>query len=128
MILPVTYFLERPFTNWTRTSAESLTSFSLVLSLDASLPAIRQQLDKHRNTPACASCHVHIDPPGFALENFDAIGGWRDFYRATKPTKKGVVKGQRYYHGPDVEIGGVTPTRSAVRASNTVSRDTRAVI
>ncbi len=70
---------------------------------------IREQLDKHRSTPACATCHVHIDPPGFALENFDAIGGWRDFYRATKPTKKGVVKGKRYYHGPDVEIGGVTP-------------------
>jgi small-conductance mechanosensitive channel len=45
LILPVTYFLERPFTNWTRTSAESLTSFSLVLSLHASLPAIRKQLD-----------------------------------------------------------------------------------
>jgi small-conductance mechanosensitive channel len=44
LILPVTYFLERPFTNWTRTSAESLTSFSLVLSLDASLPAIRRQV------------------------------------------------------------------------------------
>jgi Protein of unknown function (DUF1592)/Protein of unknown function (DUF1588)/Protein of unknown function (DUF1585)/Protein of unknown function (DUF1587)/Protein of unknown function (DUF1595)/Planctomycete cytochrome C len=70
---------------------------------------IREQLDKHRNTPACATCHVHIDPPGFAIENFDAIGGWRDYYRATKPTKKGVVKGQRYYRGPDVEIGGVTP-------------------
>jgi len=45
LILPVTYFLERPFTNWTRTSAESLTSFSLVLSLDASLSAIRKQVD-----------------------------------------------------------------------------------
>jgi small-conductance mechanosensitive channel len=45
LILPVTYFLERPFTNWTRTSAESLTSFSLVLSLHASLPAIRKQVD-----------------------------------------------------------------------------------
>jgi small-conductance mechanosensitive channel len=45
LILPVTYFLERPFTNWTRTSAESLTSFSLVLSLDASLPSIRNQVD-----------------------------------------------------------------------------------
>jgi small-conductance mechanosensitive channel len=45
LILPVTYFLEKPFTNWTRTSAESLTSFSLVLSLTASLPAIRQQVD-----------------------------------------------------------------------------------
>src|ERR1700751_1405385 len=45
LILPVTYFLERPFTNWTRTSAESLTSFSLVLSLDASLSAIRKQVE-----------------------------------------------------------------------------------
>jgi small-conductance mechanosensitive channel len=45
LILPVTYFLEKPFTNWTRTSAESLTSFSLVLSLDASLAAIRKQVE-----------------------------------------------------------------------------------
>jgi small-conductance mechanosensitive channel len=45
LILPVTYFLERPFTNWTRTSAESLTSFSLVLSFDASLPSIRKQVE-----------------------------------------------------------------------------------
>ena len=45
LILPVTYFLERPFTNWTRTSAESLTSFTLVLALDASLPAIRKQVE-----------------------------------------------------------------------------------
>jgi Protein of unknown function (DUF1592)/Protein of unknown function (DUF1588)/Protein of unknown function (DUF1587)/Protein of unknown function (DUF1585)/Protein of unknown function (DUF1595)/Planctomycete cytochrome C len=70
---------------------------------------IREQLDKHRNTPACATCHNHIDPPGFALENFDAIGGWRDFYRAPKQTKKGLVKGKRYYQGPNVEVGGVTP-------------------
>jgi small-conductance mechanosensitive channel len=46
LILPVTYFLEKPFTNWTRTSAESLTSFSLVLSLDASLAAIRKQVER----------------------------------------------------------------------------------
>jgi len=76
---------------------------------------IREQLDKHRNTPACAVCHNHIDPPGFALENFDPIGGWRDFYRAPKQTKKGVVKGKRYYHGPDVEVGGVTPDGKAFK-------------
>ena len=45
LILPVTYFLERPFTNWTRTSAESLTSFSLVLALNASLPSIRKEVE-----------------------------------------------------------------------------------
>jgi len=74
---------------------------------------IRQQLDKHRNIAACASCHVHIDPPGFALENFDPIGGWRDFYRATTRTKAGVVNlpgytGRAFYRGPDVEHGGET--------------------
>ena len=53
---------------------------------------IRQQLDKHRNTRRAPSCHVHIDPPGFALENFDPIGGWRDFYRATTGDRSSVLK------------------------------------
>lgn len=43
---------------------------------------IRQQLDKHRNSPTCAGCHRTIDPPGFALESYDVIGRWRDRYRA----------------------------------------------
>jgi len=42
---------------------------------------IREQLDAHRNVEACATCHRKIDPPGFALENFDVIGGWRERYR-----------------------------------------------
>jgi hypothetical protein len=45
---------------------------------------IRQQLDKHRATPSCAGCHRKIDPPGFALESFDVLGGWRDRYRSTE--------------------------------------------
>ena len=43
---------------------------------------IRQQLDKHRADPMCAACHKKIDPPGFALESFDVMGGYRDRYRA----------------------------------------------
>ena len=43
---------------------------------------IKEQLAKHRDIATCASCHRKIDPPGFALENFDVIGGWRDHYRA----------------------------------------------
>ncbi len=43
---------------------------------------IREQLDKHRTLPTCAGCHAKIDPAGFALENFDVLGGWRDKYRA----------------------------------------------
>jgi hypothetical protein len=42
---------------------------------------IRDQLAKHRTLEMCASCHTRIDPPGFALESFDCIGGWRDNYR-----------------------------------------------
>lgn len=43
---------------------------------------IREQLDKHRSLPACAACHARIDPPGFALESYDVIGGWRTQYRS----------------------------------------------
>jgi hypothetical protein len=50
---------------------------------------IKEQLAKHRDTPACASCHRKIDPLGFALESFDVIGGWREKYRAlSEPTPK----------------------------------------
>lgn len=52
-----------------------------VPALDNSVPAslpIRERLQAHRDNPACASCHRTIDPVGFALENFDALGRWRD--------------------------------------------------
>ncbi|HEX7793013.1 MAG TPA: DUF1592 domain-containing protein [Vicinamibacterales bacterium] len=39
--------------------------------------SIRERLDQHRRNPSCSSCHAIIDPLGFALENFDVIGGWR---------------------------------------------------
>ncbi len=72
---------------------------------------IRQQLDKHRNTPACASCHKAIDPPGFALETFDVIGGWRDFYRGTRGNLVDLANypGRKIYRGLDVEKGFQTP-------------------
>jgi hypothetical protein len=48
---------------------------------------IREQLARHRADSACAGCHARFDPPGFALESYDVIGGWRDFYRATEGQK-----------------------------------------
>ncbi|OAI46471.1 hypothetical protein AYO44_11335 [Planctomycetaceae bacterium SCGC AG-212-F19] len=39
---------------------------------------VRQRLDQHRDSALCASCHARIDPFGMALENYDAIGAWRD--------------------------------------------------
>ena len=46
--------------------------------VSASLP-IKERLAQHQSRPECASCHKTIDPIGFALENFDAVGRWRDF-------------------------------------------------
>jgi hypothetical protein len=44
----------------------------------ASTLSVRERLEQHRADPACAACHDVIDPPGFALENFDAVGRWRE--------------------------------------------------
>lgn len=52
---------------------------------------IREQLGKHRQTENCASCHIRIDPPGFALENYDVIGGWREKYRIVVSDRKFAV-------------------------------------
>ena len=60
---------------------------------------IRQQLEKHRKLESCSACHTKIDPPGFALENFDVMGGFRDRYRALdgKTPEVGIGKnGQKY--------------------------------
>ncbi len=46
---------------------------------------LRQRLVQHQTNESCASCHSKIDPMGFALENFDAIGRWRDQYRSGLP-------------------------------------------
>ncbi|MEO0445529.1 MAG: DUF1592 domain-containing protein, partial [Verrucomicrobiota bacterium] len=49
---------------------------------------IREELEKHREVQTCAECHRKIDPPGFALENFDPIGRWRTMY----PKSRGKTK------------------------------------
>lgn len=77
------------------------------------MTTIRETLDAHRNVMACASCHQHIDPPGFALESFDPIGGFRTRYRSTGqgdwPTR--TLFGRRVYEyreGLAVDSSGVT--------------------
>ena len=67
---------------------------------------IRQRLARHRQDPSCASCHSLIDPLGFALENFDVIGGWRTKDEAGRPVDSaGATPG-------GVEIDGLTGLRS----------------
>lgn len=72
---------------------------------------IRNQLAKHRQNGECASCHVKIDPPGFALENFDVIGGWRDHYRKINEGEPVSINGRRvrYLNGPPVDAADVLP-------------------
>lgn len=76
---------------------------------------IRQQLEKHRSDPSCASCHNKMDPPGFALESFDILGGWRDQYRGIaedKPAVPGRGKnGQpfEFHYGLPVDAAGTLP-------------------
>jgi hypothetical protein len=74
---------------------------------------LREQLDKHRNVPSCAGCHSKIDPPGFALESFDVIGGWRERYRSLgvgDKVERFVDAARRhrvqYKHGPKVDATG----------------------
>lgn len=75
---------------------------------------MRQQLAQHRDNPSCNVCHAKIDPAGFALENFDVFGGWRDQYRALAEGEKapGIGKnGQRFafrYIQP-VDASGALP-------------------
>ena len=49
---------------------------------------IREQLEKHRSQAECARCHVKIDPPGYALENFDPAGQWRERYLQVVDSKR----------------------------------------
>lgn len=74
--------------------------------------SIREQLAKHRHEPQCASCHQKIDPPGFALEAFDVIGGFRTRYRSIgegEPAERGAIDpmiGIGFKIGPAVDSSG----------------------
>jgi hypothetical protein len=67
----------------------------------ANLP-MRQRLAAHRSNAVCASCHRSIDPVGFSLENFDAIGQWRDLEVDGKPVDaQGALPGAAEHRGVD---------------------------
>jgi len=73
---------------------------------------VRDLLAKHSRSETCASCHASIDPPGFALENFDVMGKWRDHYRSFE---KGdqldisvALRKVKYRRGLPVDAAGIT--------------------
>jgi len=82
---------------------------------------IREQLSLHRNNVTCAVCHVKIDPPGFAMEAFDVIGGHRNRYRSIgtgDPAPRGLIDPEipiRFRLGPPVDDSGVLPNAQPFR-------------
>jgi mono/diheme cytochrome c family protein len=78
---------------------------------------IRERLESHRANPACASCHQVMDPLGFAMENFDAIGGWR-----TLEAGRAVDASGAFTDGSAVD--GAAELRDALLADPTVFADT----
>ncbi len=64
-------------------------------------PSMRQQLELHRKNEPCATCHKIMDPIGFSLENFDAVGAWRTMDGATPVDATGVLVDGTPLKGPN---------------------------
>jgi hypothetical protein len=60
---------------------------------------MRERMEAHRANPACATCHARMDPLGFALENFDAIGGWRSTEAGSPIDSSGVLPDGTQFEG-----------------------------
>jgi hypothetical protein len=67
------------------------------VGVDATL---RQRMESHRSNAVCASCHVKMDPLGFGLENFDAIGNWREKDGKSPINASGTLPDGRSFNGP----------------------------
>jgi hypothetical protein len=61
---------------------------------------LRQQMEQHRANPICSSCHQKMDPIGFAFENFDAVGVWREKDAGGAIDASGVLPDGRKFDGP----------------------------
>ena len=61
---------------------------------------LREAMSLHRNSPTCSSCHVRMDPIGFALENYDAIGRWRTEDAGAPINAWGELPGEITFDGP----------------------------
>jgi hypothetical protein len=62
---------------------------------------VRERLEQHRRNPVCASCHNHIDPIGFGLENFDMLGRWRTEESGRPVDAKGELPDGTKFDGPE---------------------------
>jgi hypothetical protein len=62
--------------------------------------SVRERLSQHRRNPVCANCHAPMDPLGFALENFDAVGKWRTLDANAPVDASGVLVDGTSFTGP----------------------------
>jgi hypothetical protein len=67
---------------------------------DGKVLSIREQMEQHRTDPTCASCHARMDPIGFALENYDAIGRWRTMDAGAPIDATGKLPDGTQFEGP----------------------------
>lgn len=73
----------------------------LEASKGAAPQTVRELLTQHRANPVCASCHSRIDPLGFALENYDALGRWRSEENGKPVDAKGALPDGTTFDGPE---------------------------
>jgi hypothetical protein len=89
---------------------------------DAAPKSVRDQLELHRRNPTCASCHRVIDPPGFALENFNSVGQWRPAMpNGAKIDANGVLADGTNINGP-VELRQAILSRPEAFVTNITQR------
>ncbi len=62
--------------------------------------SLRQRMEQHRADPQCAVCHVKMDPLGFSMENFDAVGRWRTHDGQFEIDASGVLPDGQTFNGP----------------------------
>ncbi|HXW04756.1 MAG TPA: DUF1588 domain-containing protein, partial [Vicinamibacterales bacterium] len=79
--------------------------------------SLREQLEEHRKNPTCASCHRRMDPLGFGLENFDAVGAWRTMDGNFPIDASGVLPDGRRFTGPEELTAILSADRDAFARS-----------
>src|SRR5262245_273832 len=90
---------------------------ALEAAAGAAPKTIRERLESHRANPACASCHQIMDPLGFAMENFDAVGAWRTLEAGRPVDSRGAFTDGR-------AIDGAAELREALLSDPTIFVDT----
>jgi hypothetical protein len=81
--------------------------------------SLREQLDLHRTNPTCASCHKVMDQLGFGLEQFDAIGGFRELERKRPIDASGALPGGRTFNGA-IELSEILATSESTAFAGVV--------